>query len=793
MFSKIRGVAACLLFFGLLLHIYTPQAKAAEPEIKISIDTGFDGYITRAKAMPMTVHIENKGEAFSGTLLFQFQVDYQFGGSQILKVELPKESKKTYSVSLPGYTDENYNFNGTALAKTIYLYEGDWKNGKEVDYSGPKILTPKFFDESKDLIGVLSEDYDRLTELRILPSLQATMIELKKQDLPKQSIGYEMFDYLIIDEFAIAALDEVQQKALKSWVRSGGVLIAGASPSGAQSYGSLYNLLPMKMDKEIKMDSSFLTEKKKERPSFEQLPGFTGEVEKGAEVIAKSGKSPAVVKKQYGSGMIVQTAFSLGDEPLASWKGYGNWFEAIISKLELNAFSTSREFMDEARWQMNEPNSYFDNTTLSVMQLLVLLLVYIVIIVPVLFLVLKKMDKLEHAWWIIPLIACMTTILTFVVGAKDRLAQPQLNQLGIYQVEDDQIVGIQSNVLLSNKGGNYNLTFPKNELVAMPMTQDGLGGSLKRTPMLEEKATDMELTFPNVEYWSTRSFIGKVYKENTGQIKNVMAVENKILTGTIQNETPYDFNELMIMTGNETINLGSLKKGEKIEVKEKLKSDFLFKPYGMTSSSWNNGTPNKKLDIEKMRREQLLYLTESYFVGTSTKSDPVIVGITDNPIVNVKLPIDSKENIDNLIFQTFNAKTILSGEVTLAKEMFSSSVITLRGSVGEDEGYGRYWFDRGEYEYISSIPQIMKDDIFETKEMTIKLSKQNVKYELYNFSTEKYEPIPKEEREIIFKGTKDISAHISKQGDIQMKIIIDNDENPSVRVPQITVKGVVEK
>ncbi|MGE7120510.1 hypothetical protein ACQKIC_09870 [Peribacillus sp. NPDC046944] len=793
MFRKLKGIAACLLFLGLFLHSYTVQAKAADTDIKISIETGFDGYITRAKAMPMTVHIENKGEAFSGTLIFQFQADYDFGGSQILKVELPKESKKTYSVSLPGYTDENYNYNGTALAKSIYLYEGDWKNGKEVDYSGPKVLAPKFFDESEDLIGVLSENYDRLTELRVLPSLQARMVELEKEDLPKQSIGYEMFDYLIIDEFAIAALDEAQQKALKGWIRSGGVLISGSSPSAAQSYGSLYNLLPMKMDKGIKMDSSFLTEKKKDRPSFEQLPGFTGEVEKGTEIIAKSGSSPAVVKKQYGNGMIVQTAFSLGDEPLASWKGYGTWFEAILKKVELNAFSTSSEFMDEARWEMNDPNSYFDDTNLSVIQLALLLLVYVVIIVPILFVILRKMDKREHAWWIIPLIACITTILTFAVGAKDRLAKPQLNQLGIYQIEDDQIIGIQSNVLLSNKGGNYNLTFPKNELVAMPMTQEGLGGSVKRAPMLEEKATDMELTFPNVEYWSTRSFIGKVYKENAGQLKNDLTVENRTLTGTIQNETPYDLKELMILTGNERINLGTLKKGAEIKVNEALKSDFLFKPYGTTSSSWNNGTMGKKIDIEKMRRDQLLYLTEAYFGGASTKSEPVIGGITDDSIVDVRLSKKPKVNIDNLIFQTFSPKTILAGEVTLSKEMFAGSVNALRGSVGEEEGYGTYWFERGEYEYISSVPKIMKDETFKASEMTIKFSKQDVKYELYNFSTEKYESIPKGEREITFKGTKDISSYVSKQGNIQIKVMIDNDDDPSVRMPQITVKGVVEK
>ncbi|WP_252430684.1 hypothetical protein [Peribacillus butanolivorans] len=59
------------------------------------------------------------------------------------------------------------------------------------------------------------------------------------------------------------------------------------------------------------------------------------------------------------------------------------------------------------------------------------------------------------------MIACITSVLTSTVGAKDRLTQPQLNQLGIYHSKDGQLVGLQSDVLLSNKGGDYALSFPK--------------------------------------------------------------------------------------------------------------------------------------------------------------------------------------------------------------------------------------------------------------------------------------------------------------------------------------------
>ncbi|MGG4266345.1 hypothetical protein [Peribacillus simplex] len=792
MFRKILGIAAYLLFFSIFLHMLAPQAEAADPKIKISVESGFDGYIKRSMAMPLKVQIENKGEAFSGTLMFQFQSIYEYGGAQALKVELPKGSSKTYSISLPGYTDDSYS--GNVLNKSIYLYEGDLQNGKEVDYSGPKILTPKYFDESHDIFGVLSEKYDRLTELRVLPSTESTMIELKKEELPNRSIGFEMLNYLIIDEYGIAALDESQQEALKGWIKSGGILIAGASPNGAQQYGSIYDLLPMKMDKEVKLDTAFFAKKEKERPSFSYIPGFIGEVEKGAEIVTKSGGFPAIVKKQYGNGIIVQTGFSLGDQPLASWKGYGTWLEKTLNQADIISFSSTENFLEQAQWELNEPNSFFDDTTLSIGQLLLLLVVYIVIIVPILYIVLKKIDKREHAWWIIPLIACITSVLTFTVGAKDRLAQPQLNQLGVYHSKGGQLVGVQSDVLLSNKGGDYALSFPKNELTALPMAQESLGGNIKRSPILEEKAIDTQLFFPNVEYWSTRSLIGKVCKGDAGQFKTDLTVENKTLTGTIQNETPYDFKELLIMSGSERINLGKLKKGETITVKEKLKGDFLFEPYAVTSSPMNNGNMGQKIDLDKIRRDQLLYVTENFFFSEmNADTNPVIAGVTSDSIVDIKVSKKPKKNIDNLIFQTFEPKTIVSGDVTLSKEMFPSRVDVIRGSYDEEGGFGEHWFDIGEYEYISQVPFIMKDPSFKAKQLSIKFSKQEIQYELYNFSTEKYEPIPGKERTISFEGQEEISSHISKEGEIKIKIIKKSEDDSSLRMPEINVKGEVTK
>ncbi|MFB7637246.1 hypothetical protein [Peribacillus butanolivorans] len=87
----------------------------------------------------------------------------------------------------------------------------------------------------------------------------------------------------------------------------------------------------------------------------------------------------------------------------------------------------------------------------------------------------------------------------------------------------------------------------------------------------------------------------------------------------------------------------------------------------------------------------------------------------------------------------------------------------------------------------------MKDHSFKAKQLSIKFSKQKIQYELYNFSTKKYEPIPAEERSISIEGQEEISSYISKEGDIQIKIIKESEDDSSLRVPEINVKGEVTK
>ena len=250
--------------------------------------------------------------------------------------------------------------------------------------------------------------------------------------------------------------------------------------------------------------------------------------------------------------------------------------------------------LNNLEWEMIEPNKIFEHTNFSIGQLLLLLVGYLLILIPILYVVLKKWDKREYAWWIIPIVAVISSIAIFALGAKDRIAKPQLNQLGIYQVKNSHVTGIQSDVLLSNKGGDYQLSVPKNEWIILPFAAEAFSSNPRRSPVVEEKATQIAVEFPNVEYWSTRSIIGKVNQKQVGQFTTNLKVENKELIGTIINDFPYHFENIMIISGNQKWEFGALKQGGTLQVKQNIKNDLLMGPTISSIPGMQSGIQDKK-------------------------------------------------------------------------------------------------------------------------------------------------------------------------------------------------------
>ncbi len=789
----IKGIIVFILLL-FALSIVAKPVLAETSGIKVKLEAGVGGKIKTGKGFPLQITVDNTGSAFSGDLLIDYYPSHNTGGTLAVDLELPENSTKTYLVSIPGMTqDHPAQYQNRS---TVHLYRGDWKDGKKVNFTGNKTLPLKYIEFDKQVLGILSENIDRLKEIKSLSTMNnhpIEIVELQSEQISQQALGLEMIDYLLVDNYVMTKLSDNQQEAIRTWVNNGGVFIAGGSSHTAQSFGKLSELLPLNIDAQTQVDSGFLKGSNREVPAFNELTVFTGSLNNDAEVVSESGGIPTVVKQNFGIGSVMQTGFSLGDEPFSSWKGYGEWFNEVLlqtaDKSMLGTGPYGSDIYGALYYEFAEINEYFPASQFSIWQLVGLLLGYFIILVPVLYFILKKLDKREHAWWMIPSLSIIMSAAIFGIGAKDRIAHPQLNQMGIYVNQEGHLAGYQAATLLSNKSGTYSLQIPKDQFKAMPSTNT-MSSMPSAEGVIEEKRKQYDIVFKDVEYWSSRTLYGDAKKETDGRFQTDLTVENNVLKGTIQNEYSYDFSDIVIWSGREKLSLGPLKKGEVLQVDEKVKQSILSPPFALNMQGYS--MPGSKADIEDVKRERLEYSAGTFLSeAMNAESLPVLAGFTNDEVMALDMAGEKeKKHHANLIVEPFEAEVNLTGEFTLTQDGLVSSFNVINGLIIDKPPVaGEILLEDGQYEYVLELPKAAAVKPVLLKEISIRTKGSQARFSLYNFQKEEYVPIEKTSLKITAEHAEEFLA---EDGKIMLQITKpSNGGDPFVILPDITIKGEV--
>ncbi len=777
-----------MLALSFFLCLMTDMATAENnPMIKIKLEAGVNGKVSPGVGFPVQVSIENDGPLFRGDLTIDFYPSYQTGGSKVIQIELPEKSSKTFHISLPGVTEDHPSLYQNK--PTIHLYKGSWKDREEVPFTGDKSLKVSFI--TSNSLGILSSQYDQLKELRILPDATIESMQLKKDTVPYESQGLKMFDYLIVDQFSLAELDKEKQKAIEDWIKEGGVLIAGASSNASQAYGDLYSLLPMKPEAEMTVSTDFLKNGNKQ-PLEKNIHIFTGSIDSSSQVIAMSDSTPVIFSKKIGEGQIIQTAFSLSDPAISTWDGYGGWFEQLLNQnsyVEINSNKYSGNLLDDLYYQFAEVNEYFPGSQFSIGLFILILTVYLILIVPVLYFVLRKIDKREHAWWLIPSFALLVSVVMFGIGAKDRLGKPQLNQLGVYSANQGYLSGYQATTLLSNTGGNYQLSVPKKDFEVIPLTNDQTSS---KKAVISENRNDYFISLPKVEYWSTRTLYGKSHKKISGQFETNLSIENQTLKGSVTNKYPIDFSEVFIWSGDERISLGNVKAGGTIHVNHKMKSAYLHSPSYKEWMGMNGPHANK--DFSKMKKESLESAVSSLLLSKLQNSnDPVISGYTKSPVVDVKvIDKEAKKESLNLIISPLQVSGNYTGPFTLKSEELQTHINVVKGAIIEKMAgpKNEMLLEDGEYDFSVALPKTFNVGKLSLNEIRISLNGSFIDSQLYNPTTGEYLNV--ESNRLILEAEDNPQQYLSKNGELILRLKKESKgDDPYVQMPTITLKGEV--
>ncbi len=796
---KKTKIMALTLLVMLMMSFLLPstQAQAAAP-LEVKATAGISGKAKYQSVVPLQVTVKNNGADFSGDMAINSSNSYEAASALVVPIDIAAGEEKTFTFYLDGLAD-----NGYSDADLFAFYEGNIEKGKKIAYKGTKRLQSNFLDPTSTFVYTLTDKSDRLSALLRLSSFVPqnnveifNINQLKDYTFPEDEQGLAMANVIVVDEVAIADLAQKQQEALLKWVQDGGTLLLGATDQVDATAGVFKDYLPMSLSQETTSISAETLTKLSGGGIFTQpISIHTATNYKESLPVLTENNVVLASKKKIGSGEIIQTAFSLGDQPLASMDGYAALLAKMIDIQSISQhgmMNQGQSPLDQISYELRSINELFPSFEVSVSYMLIVIILYIIIIGPVLYFVLKKVDKREHAWWIIPVFSIVLSIGLFIVGAKDRIVQPQVQQSAFYKVnEDSSLNGYYVESILTNRSGDFIVNADKNTTaVAMRNYNNFTGtvGDLHESSYIKENANGSTLTLRDLNYWSVQSFGGKTSAQNIGKMDVDITLKNEKLTGTIKNNFPFELKDVTLISGVKEVKLGDIKANGTLQVDKELKTTVLQKP--SVFNNYNYSYPSQKDEVDPMRVERMKTLALPL---VENDRQPILTAWTDQAIVGAELETSANMSPITMLVQPFKGKVELSGPFTMKRNNFTYSLNSLSASGyfdKIDEELNNWYLSDGLYELTMAMPDQFMDAVESLNELTI--SNKDVKrmqLSIWNNATNMYEPLVDTKQ--VF--TDNIKNFINQDSEVRLEIKYGPDPTgEQTKLPEIELKGVAK-
>ena len=786
-----------MLLFSLLLFFIvslTHNEAFASAQLDVKAEIGLNNRIKLEQATPLTVTITNNGDSFSGDFVIDAEVSYNLGSALVYPLDIASGESKTFQIYLDGYSD-NLMYN-TQRADYFHFYEGGIEKGKKIEYSGDHYVTPRMLDYDSKLIFVVTNNEDRLSGVKKLNQFTVMNTEVifingpNNPYLAEDARALQMVDFILFDEIAISDLNDKQQNALYSWVQQGGTILIGTNDFGTGAAGIFEDSLPLMFDgSEKTIQADALTK-------FTRNGVFTSSINVSNATLKNSDTTHIalndtllVAQTDVGKGRIMQTTFSLGDEPLASMGGYGKLLAEILSLTNVNNHHVAYQNVAGHAASWTHFNELFPSFKFNAWLVITIVIIYTILIGPVLYFILKRFDKREKMWIYVPIIAIVTSLLFFVFGAKDRLLNPQIQQMAIYEVQDDgTLIGSYTNALLSNKGGDFIYeTDAKTTAIAYADYNNLASSELHKKSYIQQTANGQQLTLNNMDYWSVQSIVGKTTISEAGKLDVKLTLANGVLSGTVTNNLPIDLKQVKILSGWKEYELGDIKANETIEVEQEIKAQTMSAPVHSYNYNYNVSSE------EELISSKLDQMQGSATEAIAYKKSPAIVGWSDVSLAPVQLLGNASTSTISYFVQAISPEIVLEGDVKFTEEDILASLELLDnahyGNI-ENNDLKNVYISEGDFRVIYSMMAEIDLQKFSFESLTIKYKDSMIYTEIYNHRTDSYEPLASAKVEL----TNNVADYINDERQIIFKVSrVGVDNGMPVQLPTFMLKGAVQE
>lgn len=605
---------AIILVAAMVLSIIVPLAGSVAfgaAYMTTSAEVAVDGTAEAGQGVE-TTPVEDEDKALSSEML---EADIKIGYDNVYMIN------RQTPVKVMIYNKSQNEFKGKAVVKAYSMLSGQYNSARYVEYeqeidinaggageykftvfpaAQATYMNVKIFDENgtevlsenptvipilpeQVMTGVLtdtkSKNLDYLSNLKVGEDIYTNsgrgystnyVSFLNADNMPESSELLKNFSAIIVDDFHMESLNEKQLEALLGWVENGGMLAIGTGLNADKTLKNIGDKLGITLN----------------GYSTANIFGGTADVADitvadGEESGIENGTVTAYIKNE-GAGLVVVHTFDLGSAPFAN-SGANSYLTSYYRDIYPQKFRADRNYIYSPN-NVNSINRLPSIEKSSFTVLIVILLVYAAVIGPVCYLVLKKADKREKGWIVIPAASVAFAVIIFVMSSvsyqKDALISiMSYTNLDALNHETNISVGIRTpdkGDVKIGVGSNVNITSDDNYYYYNYNSSSNNSDYCEYTVSTND--TETAVTYYDCSSWQSNIFYSTVKNTmSADDIKGDFTIEGTNIVGTVTNNSANDIVDLVVSFGGQYARAGFVAAGDSVDVSIPLSTEEIQK------------------------------------------------------------------------------------------------------------------------------------------------------------------------------------------------------------------------
>jgi len=470
---------------------------------------------------------------------FQGSVSVELGGDYVREVfvEAGKTGSLVFYLPPLAYVQRDYY---NVSTHRIYLRDQRGRTVSQASLSVGSKTASSFF------VGVLGKQAGDLKRIsNVLEYLSTVGMNPDNLDNLQFAQNYRA---IILNSPGSVTLNPNQAANLRCWLESGGMLVVGGGSGWQQSAALLpSDLLPVRIQGVETIAAGDLVPLG--LPSLEEGEYAIATGEAVGQVLISAGDKPLLAAKKVGKGTVLWSALDLEAAPLlnpANFEAF--WQKVFLFRPVMKAYSADSNFVNQLFNSISQDSLA---STLSPGKLFLLLLGYIILVGPLNWLVLRKIDRREWAWFVIPAVALLFTAGAFAYGrlgrGSDRVLY-QVNLIDLYSQKQANVQSLSGIFVPSSRG--------------MTLSSEANLAPLSGEMVSRFDGSQQVLVLNKPPLWSVQKFYGAGVLDLPGAVQIEAKFDGKSFAAKIANNSGQDFFASFLKVGHEWHEVGSLAAGE---------------------------------------------------------------------------------------------------------------------------------------------------------------------------------------------------------------------------------------